>query len=137
MQCPQCSSSLAPTVYEGVPIHTCEACGGEFIGGEELSRIVQARQVQFGDHLKDEFAQHRPTFGGTDTQPRRALTCPACDGSMDVVNYGGDSGVFVDHCGICGAVWLDHEELEVLLRLAAEKSDDPGFLGSMLLDLAW
>ena len=43
----------------------------------------------------------------------------------------------IDRCPSCGGIWLDHDELEVLLRLAAEKSGDPGFLGSMLLDLAW
>ena len=43
----------------------------------------------------------------------------------------------IDRCPDCGGIWLDHDELEVLLRLAAEKADDPGFLGSMLLGLAW
>ena len=43
----------------------------------------------------------------------------------------------IDRCPSCGGIWLDHEELEVLLRLAAEKSGDQGFLGSMLLGLAW
>ncbi|MHC4210268.1 MAG: TFIIB-type zinc ribbon-containing protein, partial [Planctomycetota bacterium] len=47
-----------------------------------------------------------------DAQPQRQLRCPACDGSMDVVNYGGDSGIFVDRCGGCGGLWLDHDELE-------------------------
>ncbi len=43
----------------------------------------------------------------------------------------------IDRCPTCGGIWLDHDELEVLLRLAAEKADDPGFLGSVLLGLAW
>jgi len=43
----------------------------------------------------------------------------------------------IDRCPSCGGIWLDHEELEVLLRLAAEKSGEQGFLGSMLLGLAW
>jgi Zn-finger nucleic acid-binding protein len=124
MHCPQCSSSLAPTVYEGVPIHTCEACGGEFIGGEELARIVQTRQVQLGEHLKIEMAAHRPHFGGADTEPHRELLCPACEGSMGLVNYGGDSGVFIDRCGVCGGVWLDHDELEKVQVVMERWADD-------------
>ena len=45
--------------------------------------------------------------------------------------------LIIDRCPSCGGVWLDHEELVALLRLAAEKGDDVGFLGSMLLGLAW
>ena len=124
MQCPQCSSPLTPTAYEDVPIHTCETCGGELIGGEDLSRIVQARQVQFSEQLRAEFEQHRPSFGGADGQPRRQLTCPACDASMELVNYGGDSGVFIDRCPVCGTVWLDHEELERVQIVMERWADD-------------
>jgi Zn-finger nucleic acid-binding protein len=112
MQCPQCASSLAPAAYEGVPIHTCEACGGEFIGGEELTRILRSPRRNASPKLDATMAGHRPRFGGAAAQPPRALRCPACDGAMAVVNYSGDSGIFVDRCGICGGLWLDHEELE-------------------------
>ena len=124
MQCPQCGATLTPTAYEDVPIHTCETCGGELIGGEELSRIVRVRQVQFDERLKAEFEQHRPTFGGTGSRPRKALTCPACHGAMAPVNYGGDSGVFVDRCPVCSTVWLDHEELERVQIVMEQWADD-------------
>jgi Zn-finger nucleic acid-binding protein len=136
MQCPQCSSSLAPAAYEGVPIHTCETCGGEFIGGEELARIVRARHQQVSARLQGTMAGHEPCFGGAVTQPQRALHCPACDGAMDVVNYSGDSGVFVDRCGICGGLWLDHEELEKVQYVMEKWAEEaPGQLQAIAGDL--
>jgi Zn-finger nucleic acid-binding protein len=124
MQCPQCSSSLASTLYEGVPIHTCATCGGEFIGGEELGRIVQTRQEQFSAELQDSMIGHEPSFGGTVTQPQRQLCCPACDGPMQVINYSGDSGIFVDRCAVCGGLWLDHEELEKVQFVMEKWADE-------------
>ncbi len=112
MQCPQCGASLQATVYEGVPVHTCDTCGGEFVGGEEFARIVEHRQEQFSDELRAELDERRPSFGELSTQPDRSLGCPACGQEMAVANYAGDSGIFVDRCTVCGGLWLDQEELE-------------------------
>ena len=112
MQCPQCAANLQSTVYEGVPIHTCNTCGGEFVGGEEFRRIVDNRKERFDAKMQDELAACKPTFGVVSSQPDRSLTCPACGQSMKVANYAGDSGIFVDRCDVCSGLWLDHEELE-------------------------
>ena len=112
MQCPQCAAGLSPAIYEGVPINTCETCGGEFVGGEELARIVQTEQQPLGQDLQLAMAHNKPSFGHTGSEPDRWLQCPACAKTMNVVNYGGDSGIFVDRCNVCGGLWLDHEELE-------------------------
>ncbi len=45
--------------------------------------------------------------------------------------------LLIDRCPVCGGIWLDHEELEALLRLAAERTDDRSFLNSVLLGMAW
>jgi Zn-finger nucleic acid-binding protein len=115
---------LTPTTYEGLPVHTCETCGGEFIGGEDLARIVQTRQEQFDPRLKASLAEHKPSFGGADTQPKRSLACPACAGTMRVINYAGDSGIHVDHCDVCGGLWLDHEELEKVQYVMEKWADE-------------
>lgn len=44
--------------------------------------------------------------------------------------------IFLDRCPDCGGVWLDHDELEALLRIAAEHTDE-GFMNAVLLGLAW
>lgn len=41
----------------------------------------------------------------------------------------------IDRCDECGGIWLDHDELEALLRLASER--EGGFLNGVILDLAW
>ena len=112
MNCPRCASPLEQTVYEGVLIHGCNSCGGEFIGGENLGQIVRCRQEQFSPELKALLSDQCPAFGETAAQPERALCCPGCGEPMAVVNYGGDSGIFVDRCESCDGLWLDHEELE-------------------------
>lgn len=44
--------------------------------------------------------------------------------------------LLIDRCPSCGGIWLDHDELEALLRLAAER-EDGAFLNGVILDLAW
>lgn len=44
--------------------------------------------------------------------------------------------LLIDRCDSCGGIWLDHDELEALLRLASER-DDGGFMNGVILDLAW
>ena len=64
----------------------------------------------------------------------KAHRCPVDDAEMrkEVIQ-----NLVIDRCPQCGGIWLDHDELEALLRLAADRSDDEGFLGGMLLGLAW
>ena len=112
MQCPQCTADLQATVYEGVPIHTCDTCGGEFVGGEEFRRIVDDHKETFDAKMQDELAGCKPSFGAVSSQPDRSLPCPACGQPMTVANYAGDSGIFVDRCEVCSGLWLDHAELE-------------------------
>jgi len=60
-------------------------------------------------------------------------TCPV-DGTpmrKEVVR-----NLLIDRCESCGGIWLDHDEIEALLRLAAER-DDGGFMNGVILDLAW
>ncbi len=124
MQCPQCNASLQATVYEHVPIHACESCGGEFVGGEEFARIIEHRQKQFTDALRTELAECKPSFGEVSTQPDRSLGCPACGQEMAVTNYAGDSGIFVDSCTVCGGLWLDRKELEKIQVVMERWADE-------------
>ncbi len=112
MQCPRCTASLQSTVYEGVPMHTCDTCGGEFVGGEEFRRIVDTCTDAFDARVQEDLARCKPSFGAVSSQPDRSLSCPACGQPMTVANYAGDSGIFVDRCEVCSGLWLDHAELE-------------------------
>ena len=124
MQCPQCSASMRQIDYEGSFVHTCETCGGEFVGGVQLAHIVRVRQEQFSDEQKSAIEDRTPMFGVSAEDAGRRLTCPACNCPMRCVNYGGDSGVIVDRCQTCGGLWLDHDELEQVQVLMERFADE-------------
>jgi Zn-finger nucleic acid-binding protein len=110
--------------YEGVMVRTCEGCGGEFIGADELAHVIRTREERFGSAMRDDVSpHHRPRFGVPDAEMRRTLQCPACHGAMAVCNYCGDTGIYVDRCDRCGGMWLDCEELETIQILTERWAD--------------
>lgn len=136
MKCPQCSAALSPMKYEGVNVHTCNKCGGEFVGPKEIQCIVKTREMVFGDHLHDLFNAHQPAFGAPAGEVNRDLDCPACKGPMRLISYAGDSGIAVDRCDSCGGLWLDHEELEKVQGIMEAWQDRaPGQLMSIANEL--
>ena len=112
MECPQCGVVLKLMEYENTFIHSCEGCGGEFLGPAELTHIVRTREERFPLQLQQLLADRKPEFGVPADEAQRELICPECQNPMQVINYCGDSGVFIDRCPQCGGLWLDHEELE-------------------------
>jgi len=124
MDCPLCLRRMRETEYEGVLIHICDRCGGEFVGAQELAHIVRTRQMRFPNVDPNALAQIKPQFGIPGSEKQRVLGCPQCGSQMTVVNYCGDSGVYVDRCDHCGGVWLDHEELENVQVLMEKWADE-------------
>ncbi len=123
MRCPECQAELSEERYEGMRIFACRSCGGEFVGAEELMRIIETREERFDPQLLEELADREPVYGVPSDSVDRQVICPACENPMGVVNYAGDSEVLVDKCGACGGVWLDHEELEKV-QILMEKWQD-------------
>jgi len=124
MDCPQCAWSLQEITYENVPVHTCPNCGGEFVAGDALAAIVQIREQTFPADLQETLAAAEPFAGVPESRKQRALNCPACDNPMSVINYCGDSGVFVDRCTACNGLWLDQDELEQIQVLMERWTDE-------------
>ena len=124
MNCPQCSDGLRTIVYEGVEVSACDGCGGEFVGHDGLAQIVRTRDARFAPELTATISERPPIYGVPTEERERRLCCPVCNKQMDVVNYGGDSGVFVDRCGACGGVWLDRQELEQVQAIMERWQDD-------------
>lgn len=123
MNCPRCGGGLRDVEYEGAIINTCDACGGELMGAETLRYIVRRREMRFDPALSQLLAHHKPRFGLTPGTEHPSLTCPGCGGAMRWANYGGDTGIIVDRCEQCHAVFLDHEELEKV-QLVLEQWED-------------
>lgn len=114
MRCPVDGSALTPMAYEGVTVHACGACGGECVSGSELAHIVTVREALFDAEAMEALSSFTPLAGVPAEAATRALECPSCGGPMGVMNYSNDSGVIVDRCPACSAVWLDRDELEHL-----------------------
>ncbi len=113
-ECPKCSSStMAPVIHRGVGIDLCSRCGGVFLDGGELQKILGDAPAEWGaiDALRAQ---------------RVARGCPACGARFNSREYGRGSGIHLDHCGRCGGIFLDRDEVRLLrfegLR-AARKSE--------------
>ncbi len=123
MNCPVCKGALRPIDYEGVCIHTCDACGGEFLGSSEMRHVVGTREERFPADLRQELDTQTPTPGLASDEPDRQLCCPSCATEMTLINYCNDTGVHVDRCPSCEGVWLDQEELERIQILVERWAD--------------
>ena len=136
MKCPSCDETMRPISYEGVAVHTCDACGGEFIGPAEMAHIIAAREQRFTPELDEAMGEFTPIFGLVASETERLLDCPVCETPMTVINFGGDTGVHVDRCGACQGLWLDLEELEKVQILMERWQDAaPAQLGAIAADL--
>jgi Zn-finger nucleic acid-binding protein len=123
MNCPTCTSTLRTLSYEGVSIETCDGCGGEFVAGQDMARIIKVRDERFTEPMRSALAARGPVFGVADADATTRFCCPSCKVPMNPINYAGDSGVVVDRCGGCGGMWLEHSELEKV-QILLEKWED-------------
>jgi len=136
MHCPKCGQPLRDIEYEAVSIDTCDSCGGEVLGPDAIRHIVTTRDEKFPAELRAAMRHREPMFGVPGHERDRSLNCPNCQSRMSVVNYGGDSGFFVDRCDRCETMFLDHEELEKI-QAAMEhwKDEAPAKIGAIADEL--
>lgn len=136
MNCPVCASAMTLIRYEGVAIEVCDTCGGEFLDHDELGHIVRVREEKFSPEMQRYILSRPPRFGLPEEQRERQITCPKCSGEMVVLNYGGDSGIYVDRCKGCGGFWLDADELEMIQVYQEEwEAKAPAMLQAVAADL--
>ncbi len=123
MHSPITGAPMRAVEYEGCVIYECPDTGGELLSGDALSYIVKRREETFSPRLVQESGVEEPIFAQAVDETENILDCPCCATPMRVVNYAGDSGVFIDKCPKCGAVWLDNEELEKIQILMERWQD--------------
>ncbi len=132
MRCPVDRSELTPVEYEGCLIHTCETCGGELVSGASLAHIVETREQVFGQDVQTLINDHEPIFASPADDGDRAMNCPCCNVQMHPLNYAGDTAVLVERCTLCGGIWLDQHELELIQSLLEHWQDTaPTQLGTI------
>lgn len=121
-QCPHCHVSLRQLDYEGVSILQCQFCKGVLVAEKDVVRIVARLEYDFNEHikervkaLKDEHGYWRETKINRD--PKTLLTCPQCPPSRARMNrmfFTAAYPVEIDKCFMCGRIWFDRDELEIL-----------------------
>jgi Zn-finger nucleic acid-binding protein len=111
MRCPRDASELHVRDVDGIAVEICPSCGGMLVEGGELSTLdadAKAPQDEWG-----------------------AALCPRDGKAMEKVEFNIETGIILDHCGECGAFWLDGRELARIhaevksLNEAARQVPDP------------
>ncbi len=108
-RCPRCRDVLIDEEYAGTPLDECAACGGVFVEGWVLDRLVEARDARVSLTIS------LPVRPIPREREVRYLRCPQCAVQMNRKIYGRSSGVVVDVCKRHG-VWFDAGELAAVLE---------------------
>jgi Zn-finger nucleic acid-binding protein len=127
--CPACAGLLELRDYEGMRVATCPACGGRFLAGADVARVVARREVGFTP--RQQALAEGIVAAGNDLRkaavaarfaPKEGLRpCPRCGRIMARRHYSYDVAVDVDYCGACEAYWFDCDELEVVQIVAEQR----------------
>ena len=106
--CPRCAVPLAQIDYAETPLDECGSCGGVFVDGWILDRLVAAREARLS------LAISLPIRTLHREREVRYLRCPRCSAQMNRKIFGRSSGVVVDVCKSDG-IWFDSGELASVL----------------------
>ncbi len=113
-QCPNRCGALTAAEYEEVQVDYCPACHGAWLDYGKLSRIIKNRQRTWSaDRVRRVLAK----LDGYNTPPMpegRELLCPACEVTLDEVNYQGTSNIIVNPCPVLHGLWLDAGEIATI-----------------------
>lgn len=109
LNCPVCAGALVHAAASGMRILYCDLCQGMLISIGIFPAIVQ------------DLKAHRETSGyvARPFEPQdldRHLRCPQCRGIMNTHLYGGGGNIIIDNCEKCDLNWLDHGELDRVVR---------------------
>ncbi len=109
LSCPVCAIALVEASAAGLRMLYCNHCHGMLIPMDIFPGVIQ--------DLKSR--RENAAYGARAFDPRdleRRLPCPQCGRRMDTHLYGGGGNVIIDGCENCGLNWLDHGELDRIVR---------------------
>ena len=109
MNCPHCRSEVLVAVeYDQVEVDYCAVCKGIWLDAGEL-------ELLFGDAAAalDFLTIGSPAEIPHGEEPRK---CPECDATMTKESTKSAPPIICDHCPNGDGLWLDHGELETILK---------------------
>lgn len=121
-QCPRCAIALSKIIYEGIDVLKCPFCQGTLASQEDVQKMIIRPEVGFpekivriADGIKEDQKRWREATIRRD--PKTLFPCPKCrhpKERMMRMFYTEVYHVEIDKCFICGLIWFDKDELEVL-----------------------
>jgi len=115
LHCPRDGNALAPVQDMGLDLDTCPDCKGIWF---DLGELRRAEDLVEGDLHWLEFTlwHDEEAFELTPTP----LACPRCGERLGSMLYH-NTGVVVHSCPACEGTWLDHGDLELIVRQLADE----------------
>jgi Zn-finger nucleic acid-binding protein len=95
--CPREGIDLTERQVRGLFVSQCATCSGLWIPASVVATVIDG-------------VSHSTRMTGGVTGFRQ---CPEDKSALVPIHY---HGVEIDRCALCGGVWLDHGELEIILR---------------------
>lgn len=120
-QCPVCHIPLVVTPYEGTRLYQCRYCAGILVENEKIVRLI-ARIERPCTQRVDALARavindNQLRLSRQETRSKKhmdPLSCPKCRNSMNRSFYSMAHLIEVDRCSLCGLIWFDRDELDML-----------------------
>lgn len=117
MQCPVCKTSMAILEHRDIELDYCLTCKGVWFDAGELELLFEAAGARDFREMLDTLLKQPEA--ATDEKKRR---CPICRKKMKKVSAGDNSPVVVDVCPDDDGVWLDHREIDELVKTMAQRT---------------
>jgi len=131
--CPRCGIPLSETFYEGVPIGSCQRCGGKLVEEKAVDRILARTEIGFAPELRKKAETFQARFMRNPIATLKMNDrvsphppCPSCGYPMRTRPFNYQYFVPVDKCLSCFRLWFDADELEILQILVEEAKNPSG-----------
>lgn len=108
-ECPLCAVPLANAAIHGQRILYCRRCHGMIIPMDIFAPLVE--DLRSRREAAAEIVRPLDSKGLD-----RRILCPHCRQEMDTHAYGGGGNVVINDCERCEVNWLDHGELDRIVR---------------------
>jgi Zn-finger nucleic acid-binding protein len=102
MNCPKCSSAMAPIRHGEVEIDRCTSCQGLWFDAFEHEELKELRGAEQIDAVV-------PTATAVAAPPRE-VECPRCSVAMIHMVVAGQPHIAYESCGVCHGVYFDAGE---------------------------
>ncbi len=102
MDCPICHMPLQSESLHGQTVQRCARRHGLWLSHAELGAIVRQTPP--------------PSVAPKPVACSPGVVCPNCGETMAPFNFAHDSGVLINRCASCDAVWLESGQLELIAQ---------------------